>query len=166
MVVPGIGETMDRSSPTMRLRRVDLATLGRPMMATWTGRLALVSAESSANSFSASAYSGSMSESIAGVADDATEFAASEAGTACRAAMGSWVGVVAGAPDDLNSARAASGRSSTPVPCWAGMGKMGAPIRWKTAALLTWELASTLLTATTKGFRWRGGGGRVLRRGE
>ncbi len=32
------------------------------------------------------------------------------------------------------------------------MGKMGAPRRWKTAALLTWELASTLLTATTNGF--------------
>ena len=40
MVVPGMGETMERSSPTMRLRSVDLPTLGRPMMATCVGRSA------------------------------------------------------------------------------------------------------------------------------
>src|SRR2546430_2155034 len=34
MVVPGMGETMERSSPTMRFSSVDLPTLGRPMMAT------------------------------------------------------------------------------------------------------------------------------------
>src|SRR6266567_3382896 len=100
MVVPGVGETMERSSPTMRFNNVDLPTLGRPMMATST-------------------MSGCVSSSMKETA--------------------------------LTCARAASRRSSTPVPCSAVIGKTGTPMEWKGAALASWEGASTLLTAITKG---------------
>ena len=50
MVVPGTGETMDRSSPTMRFSKVDLPTLGRPMIATSTASGAVSSVAFSASS--------------------------------------------------------------------------------------------------------------------
>ena len=49
-------------------------------------------------------------------------------------------------------ASAASSRSSMPVPCSAAMGKTGTPSLRKASTLDSCETASTLLTATTKGF--------------